>query len=176
MSEATVKDTETGKAVEGAGWFVLNMGEASWTRDSDHGVWCAFEPDDARFEQYGINVHIVEPGQPNARYHRESNQEDFLILAGECIAIVDGQERRLRQWDLLHCPPGVDHVIVGAGDGPCAILMTGTRDPDEAIHFPVNEVAAKYFASVREPTDVPREAYADLDGTQTQVRAPWPPA
>ena len=176
MSEATVKDTETGKVVEGEGWFVLNLGEARWTRDSDHGVWCAFEARDAPFGQYGINVHIVEPGQANARYHRESNQEDFLILAGECIAIVDGEERRLRQWDLLHCPPGVDHVIVGAGDGPCAILMTGTRDPDEKIHYPVNELAARYGSSVAEPTDVPREAYADLRRERTDVPAPWPPA
>jgi len=176
MSEATIRDTETGKAVEGEGWFVLNLGEASWERDSAHGVYCTFEPADARFDQYGINVHVVQPGQPSGRYHRESNQEDFLVLAGECLAIVDGQERRLRRWDLLHCPPGVDHIIVGAGDGPCAILMTGTRGPDEKIHYPVNEVAARYGASVAEPTDSPRDAYADLERRFTSVRAPWPPA
>ena len=97
MTEATVDDTETGKVVEGEGWFVLNLGEASWTRDSEHGTWCAFEALDSPFGQYGINVHIVQPGQPNGRYHRESNQEDFLVLAGECIAIVEGREHRLRQ-------------------------------------------------------------------------------
>jgi uncharacterized cupin superfamily protein len=176
MREATITETETGKQVEGEGWFVLNLGEATWERDSDHGVYCTFEARDARFEHYGVNVHVVAPGQPNARYHRESNQEDFLVLAGECVAIVEGQERRLRQWDLLHCPPGAEHVIVGAGDGPCAILMIGKRDPDEDVHYPVNEVAARYGASVREPTDVPREAYADLERRRTAERAPWPPS
>ena len=89
----------------------------------------------------------MEPGQPNCRYHSEPVQEDFLVLHGECIAIVDGAEHRLRRWDFFHCPAGVEHVFVGAGDGPCAVLMIGSRRRDEA-HYPVNEVAAKYGASV----------------------------
>jgi uncharacterized cupin superfamily protein len=173
--EANVRDTGTGKVVEGDGWFVLNLGEASWERDADAGVWCAFEADDARFPQYGVNVHIVMPGQANGRYHAETNQEDFLVLAGECIAIVEGEERRLRQWDYLHCPPGTYHIIVGAGDGPCAILMTGTRDPDRTIHYPVDAVAARHGASVSHETNSPREAYADQTRTVTRERAPWPP-
>jgi uncharacterized cupin superfamily protein len=173
--EAALRETDTGKVVEGDGWFVLNLGEASWERDADAGVWCTFEADDAHFPQYGVNVHIVMPGQANGRYHAETNQEGFLVLAGECIAIVEGEERPLCQWDYLHCPPGTYHIIVGAGEGPCAILMTGTRDPDRTIHYPVDPVAARHGASVSRETNSPREAYADQARTVTRERAPWPP-
>jgi uncharacterized cupin superfamily protein len=176
MDEATLRDTETGKVVEGEGWFVLNLGEASWERDEDNGTWCTIEGPDARFAQYGVNVHIVMPGQPNAKYHAESDQEGFLVLAGECVAVVEGQERRLRRWDYLHCPSGTEHVIVGAGDGPCAILMTGARSAESTVRYPVDETAARHGASVLRATDSPAEAYADQSRAVTSVRAPWPPA
>jgi uncharacterized cupin superfamily protein len=172
--EAAIRETDTGKLVDGAGWFVLNLREASWDHDPDAGTWCGFESDDAHFPQYGVNVHVVMPGQANGRYHAETNQEDFLVLAGECIAIVEGEERHLRQWDFFHCPPGTHHIIVGAGDGPCAILMIGTRDPDRTIEYPVDEVAARYGAAVSEPTNSPREAYAGQRRETTRVPAPWP--
>jgi len=176
MDEATTKDTDTGQVVDGEGWFVRNLGDASWERDSDNGVWCAFEAPDAPFAQYGANVHIVKPGQPNGRYHSESEQEGFLVLAGECIAVVEGQERRLRQWDYLHCPAGTNHILIGAGDGPCAIFMTGGRSPESSVHYPVDAVAARYGASVAKATDSATEAYADQARTITRERAPWPPA
>jgi uncharacterized cupin superfamily protein len=176
IPEASVTQTDTGLVAEGEGWFVLNLGDASWERDSDLGVWCAVEAGDAPFAQYGIGVHVVMPGQPNGRYHAESEQEDFLVLSGECIAIVEGQERRLRQWDFLHCPVGTNHIMVGAGDGPCAILMAGSRRPGHTVHYPLSAVAARYGASVASATDSAREAYADLERIRTRERAPWPPA
>jgi len=127
------------------------------------------EDDAAPWADTGVNIQILQPGQPNCRYHSEPVQEDFLVLHGECIAIVEGEERPLRRWDLFHCPAGVEHVFVGAGAGPCAILMIGSRRRDEA-HYPVNEVAAKYDASVTQETDDPDEAYADWRGE------PWQPA
>jgi uncharacterized cupin superfamily protein len=160
--------------VEGAGWFVVNVGEASWKRLPNGQAWCAFEPDDAPFEGFGIGVDVLLPGQPNGMYHSESVQEGFLVLSGECIALVEDEERPMRQWDFLHCPPGTNHILVGAGSGPCAILMVGVRSPDRTIHYPVNELAARYGASVSEPTDSPREAYAGLDRTISRVSAPWP--
>jgi uncharacterized cupin superfamily protein len=103
-------------------------------------------------------------------------QEDFLVLFGECIVILDGEERPLRQWDLLHCPAGTAHVFVGAGDGPCAVLMIGSRRLDEP-HYPVNETAARYDASVAAATDEVEEAYADWRQEQWQaIPSPWPPA
>jgi uncharacterized cupin superfamily protein len=172
--EATVRDTDTGKVAEGEGWFILNLAEASWERDSDLGTWCALEADDAHFSHFGIGPHLLMPGQANGRYHAETNQEGFLVLAGECIAIVEGEERHMRQWDYLHCPPGTYHITVGAGDGPCVILMVGARRPDRTIHYPVSELADRYGASTPHETDRPREAYADLARTTTRQPAPWP--
>jgi uncharacterized cupin superfamily protein len=100
-------------------------------------------------------------------------QEGFLVLSGECTLIVEEEERPLRQWDYFHCPADTRHVIVGAGDGPCAVLMVGAR-PDVGIRYPVSEVAAKYGASVAKETADPDEAYADWPGDYVPVRLPWP--
>ena len=124
-----------------SGWFVVNVAAAKAFRHEHAGSYVPFEDPEERFPDYGINVHLLEPGQPNAKYHAESVQEDFLVLSGECVAILDGEERRLEAWDFVHCPAGTEHVFVGAGQGPCAILMVGARRPDPTIHYPVNELA-----------------------------------
>jgi uncharacterized cupin superfamily protein len=95
------------------------------------------------------------------------------VLSGNCTLIVEDEERPLRQWDYFHCPSDTAHVIVGAGDGPCAVLMIGSR-PDREIRYPVSEVAAKYGASVEQETNDPDEAYADWPGDYEPVRLPWP--
>jgi uncharacterized cupin superfamily protein len=174
MNEATITDTENGQIVEGDGWFVVNVGDLSWQRLPEQGAWCAFEAEDVSNTHFGIGVDVLVPGRANGRYHAESDQEGFLVLAGECIALVEGTERRMRQWDYLHCPPGTNHILVGAGDGPCAVLMVGARTPGKTIHYPVEPLAARYGASVARPTDSPKEAYADLDRTITREPAPWP--
>jgi uncharacterized cupin superfamily protein len=116
----------------------------------------------------------MQPGQPNCKYHSEPVQEDFLVLHGECIAIIDGKEQRLRQWDFFHCPAGVPHVFVGAGDGPSAVLMIGSRRLDAAF-YPVDPVAAKYDASVERDTPKPAEAYAEWRREPWQpTENPWP--
>ena len=176
VAEATLEDTDTGQVVQGDGWFILNLAEARWERDQDLGIWCNLGADDAPFSQFGIGPHMLMPGQPNGRYHAEAAQEGFLVLSGECIAIVEGEERRMRQWDYLHCPPGTHHITVGAGDGPCVILMVGARGPDvQETEYTVDELAARYGASVARDTGSSTEAYADLSRSNTAVAAPWPP-
>ena len=96
------------------------------------------------------------------------------MLAGECILVVEGEERRLKQWDYFHCPPGTAHITIGAGDEPCAIFMLGARNAGAPIHYEPDPIAAKYGAAVKEPADSAREAYADQDRTYTPVKAPWP--
>lgn len=156
-------------------WFVVNVADAPAFRHEQAGSYVPFESPDARFPHFGINIHVLQPGEPGAKYHAEAAQEDFLVLAGECLAIVDGEERTLRAWDLLHCPPDTEHVLVGAGSGPCAILMVGARPPQWSIRYPVNDAAARYGASVSRPTTAGREAYADWSGDFTPVRLDWPP-
>jgi uncharacterized cupin superfamily protein len=152
----------------------MNIADAPASSHSRRATLIDFESDDAPWPDLGVNVQIMEPGQPNCRYHSEPVQEDFLVLHGECIAIIDGHERTLRQWDFFHCPAGVEHVFVGSGDGPCAVLMIGSRRKDEA-HYPVNDVAAQYDASVAAATDDPDEAYADWrQEPRSNMVNPWP--
>jgi uncharacterized cupin superfamily protein len=155
--------------------FVLNLADAPALAHSRRATLVDPEPEGLYWPDLGVNVQIMQPGQPNCRYHSEPVQEDFLVLHGECLVVLDGEERGLRQWDFVHCPAGTEHVFVGAGDGPSVVLMIGSRREDRA-HYPVNEVAARYDASVREPTDDPDEAYADWR-TEPRRRVPltWPP-
>ncbi len=157
--------------------FVMNLADAPASGHPRRATILDFEAGRDPFPDTGVNVQVMEPGQPNCRYHSEPVQEDFLVLHGECIAIVDGEERPLRRWDFLHCPAGVEHVFVGAGEGPCAVLMIGSRRED-AAHYPVNAVAAKYDASVAGATDDPSEAYADWrrEAPLGPVPNPWPVA
>lgn len=154
--------------------LVVNLADAPARSHPRRATQIDWEPEDAPWPDTGVNVQVMQPGQPNCRYHAEAVQEDFLVLHGECIAIIEGEERPLKQWDFFHCPAGVDHVFVGAGDGPCAVLMIGSRRVDEC-RYPVSEVAAKYDASVAQTTDEPDEAYADWRSEPWQsVPSPWP--
>ena len=154
--------------------LIVNLADAPAFGHSRRATVIRLEPEHLCWPDTGVNVQVMQPGLPNCRYHSEPVQEDFLVLHGECLAIIDGEERRLRRWDFLHCPAGTDHVFVGAGDGPCAVLMIGSRRRDEA-HYSVNELAAKYDASVKVPTDDPAEAYADWrQEPRRAARNPWP--
>ncbi len=174
VNEASSEETPYGRYVTSDGWFVLNLADALAVRnDEKGGATYPLEPRDARFKDVGVRVTILWPGDPNALYHSESAQEGFFVLSGECTLIVEEEERPLRQWDYFHCPADTRHVIVGGGDGPCAILMLGKR-PDEPILYPVSDVAAKYGASAAKETGQPDEAYADWPGEWEPVRLPWP--
>ncbi len=154
--------------------FVMNVAAAPAAAHPSRATILDFEDDSAPWPDTGVNIQIMQPGQPNCRYHSEPVQEDFLVLHGECVVILEGEERPLRQWDFLHCPAGVEHVFVGAGDGPCAVLMIGSRRVD-AAHYPVNEIAARYDASAARDTDDPAEAYADWrEQPWTSTPNPWP--
>jgi uncharacterized cupin superfamily protein len=173
MNEAAVEDTPTGRMPADEGWFILNLGEIGWETVQGGGTWCSFESPSARSTLLGIGVHVLKPGETPGYYHAESGQEGFLVLSGECIAIVEGQERRMRPWDYLHCPPGTKHITIGAGDVPCAILMVGTRSADGTIHYPVDPIAARYGVSVSIATDSPDEAYVDRPPIRP-IASPWP--
>jgi len=159
VPEAKLKETDAGPVPEGEGWFVLDARDAPWWRDDELGAAVVFEGEPG-FPQLGFHVKVLLPGQPNCMYHGESNQEDFLVISGECVLVIEGEESQLKAWDFVHCPPLTEHVFVGAGDGPCAIVMVGARRSDETFIYPVNDVAAKYGASVETETSDPGEAYA----------------
>ena len=161
MREERLEDSGSGLTPVSEGWFVVNARDAEWWFTEGRGARCAFENEygssPVEFPQLGINLTVLEPGQTGL-YHAEENQEAFLVLSGECRLLVEGEERLLRPWDFFHCPPGTEHIFVGAGDEPCAILMAGTRTPDEQLHYPVSELAARYGASAEEETTSFEEA------------------
>jgi len=175
MKEARLDETPYGRNPAEEGWFVLNLGDALAVRNEEKGgATYPLEPEAGPFTGFGVNVQVLWPGEPNGYYHSENMREAFLVLAGECTLLIEEQERRLRQWDFVNCPPGTNHIFVGAGDGPCAILMMGARSKDEALHYPVSELAAKFGASAANETDKPSEAYADWPGDFVPARVPWP--
>jgi uncharacterized cupin superfamily protein len=157
VPEAPLERVGKGLSPRGEGWFVVNAREARWL-EGDCGAYTRFEGD-ARFPQVGINIGVLEPGQPACMYHRESEQEDFLVLSGECLLLIEGEERRLKAWDFVHCPAWTEHVFVGAGSGPCAILAVGSR-PMKEIVYPANELAQRHGAGVDADTSDPKKAYA----------------
>ena len=160
VQEAPMEDVEAGRRPAGDGWFVLNARDAEWIHNEKFGAGVTFESEAAQFPHYGINIQVMWPGQPNCYYHAEEGQEDFLVLSGECILLVEGEERPLKAWDFVHCPPWTRHAFVGAGDAPCVIVMAGSRADGFEVVYAVNEVAAKHDASVPEETSKPNEAYA----------------
>jgi uncharacterized cupin superfamily protein len=159
VPEAPLERGEKGVRPSGEGWFVVNAREVPWFETDGCGFYATFEPNDARFEQIGIGVGILRPGEPNAMYHGEDAQENFLVLSGECRLLIEGEERLLRPWDFVHCPPWTEHIFVGAGDGPCLVIAVGARRKG-GIRFPVDELALEYNAGVENETTDPNEAYA----------------
>ena len=165
MQEAQFETTPEGQVPADDGWFIRNLGELAWETVPGFGVW--------RDLGVGLHIHVLQPGEAGGYYHAEEATEGFVVLSGECVAIVEGQERRMRRWDFLHSPPGTAHITVGAGDEPCAILMFGSPDPSRKVEWIANETAARHGASVAKTTGQAREAYGDA-AEPVRARAPEP--
>lgn len=103
VPEAPLVQTEAGLAPSAEGWFVLNARDACWFWDGRSA--CSEFEGEFEFKQVGIFLRVLPPGVPMGLYHRETDQEAFLVLSGEALLVVEGEERPLRRWDLFHCPP-----------------------------------------------------------------------
>ena len=179
VSEARLESTEQGVVPKADGWFVLNARESRWYHGPGRSTICDFEGD-IDFQQLGINLSVLDPGVPMSMYHWEADQEDFLVVAGEALLIIEGEERPLRQWDFVHCPVGTKHTIVGAGETPCVVLAVGARDrstgPDWG-GYTVNETALRRDAGVERETTDATEAYARFTKREpTRYREGWLPS
>jgi glyoxylate utilization-related uncharacterized protein len=122
VPEAPLERVDNGIRVAGDGWFVVNAKEIPWFESDGLGLYATFDFEKHRFDQLGFNLGIRRPEEPSAMYRGEDAQEDFLVLAGECRLLVEGEERLLRTWDFVHCPPWTEHIFVGAGEGPCLVV------------------------------------------------------
>jgi uncharacterized cupin superfamily protein len=177
-AEASAEQTEHGRVPQGDGWFVLNARESRWYHAEGRGAFCDFEGDQD-FPEVGVNIQVLEPGDAMAMYHWEIDQEDFLVLSGEALLLVEGEERPLRQWDFVHCPTGAKHTILGAGDGPCVVLAVGAREHQDQPGwggYTVDETALRHGAGVQRETTKPEQAYAAVDRrSPTRYREGWLP-
>jgi uncharacterized cupin superfamily protein len=174
MREAELTETDAGLVPEGEGWFVLNLRDAAWQTMADSGTWVSFEAEGVP-NQIGAGAHLLPPGESTGFYHREGNQEGFLVLSGECLVIVEGEERVLKQWDYFHCPPETGHIMIGgSSDQPCVLFMFGNRLESAKTEYLVEPAAARHGVSVDTPTGSSMEAYGPR--TFLPARSPWPPA
>lgn len=182
--EASLEDVGSGLAPLSNGWFVVNVRDAAWLTNDAFGNRCVFEADtpvlrrrpdlSSRGSQRSdFTLQVIRPGQPSGLYHAETNQEDFLVLAGECILVVEGEERRLKAWDFVHCPPGTAHVFVGAGVGLCVIFMTGARTEKKDTVYPRSDEARRHGAGVETETHSASEAYAPFAHWRPERPATW---
>jgi uncharacterized cupin superfamily protein len=184
VPEALIEQTEAGLAPVGDGWFVLNAREARWRHREGRGDQLPFTgytdfECETYFPQLGISLVVLGPGEPIGMYHREADQEDFLVFSGEALLIVEGQERPLRQWDFVHCPPQTNHMIVGAGEGPCTVLAIGAREhmtgADWGV-YTVDEAALRHGVGVEQETSHSEVAYARFQTSEpTRYREGWLP-
>ena len=170
IPESPPERTEHGLKGVGPGWFVLNARDARWfDRPGRRSVsftgrseWEA----DTFFPMLGVQLCVLEPGEPNSLYHWETETEAFLVISGEALLVVEGEERALKQWDFVYLPPKTNHVIVGAGDGPCVVVAVGARvlsvDNPDWGGYPVDETALRHGAGVEQETTIPEEAYAHV--------------
>jgi uncharacterized cupin superfamily protein len=183
VPEARLTRTKHGLVPEPGGWYVLNLRDAEWRHAEGRGAISVvaddFEGLRREADQLGFNPFVLQPGEAMSRYHWEADQEAFLVVSGEAVLVVEGQERPLRAWDFVHCPPGTRHVLVGAGDGPCLVIAVGAREHDgepDSLGFPADAVAKRYGASVAEDTTDGGVAYAGLPPREPSAyREGWLP-
>jgi uncharacterized cupin superfamily protein len=185
VPEARLERVASGLAPVTPGWFVVNTADAAWVTNEEWCGVCIFESDDfvlrgrPDLTEYvkpgaGFTIRVIPPGKPGGLYHAESVDENFLVLMGECVLIVEDQERRLRIWDFVHCPPMTGHTFVNTGSGPCVILATGNRRDDlERIH-PRSEIALRYDASVESDMSAPeRRGSWEVKRPSSWEELPW---
>ena len=178
QSEAPLESTETGLVQAGPGWFVVNAREARWRYVQGRGAVCPFG-EEAEFPQIGVNLYVLGNGESMGMYHWEADQEDFLVLSGEGLLLIEGRERPLRRWDFVHCPPHTAHIILGTGAEPCVVLAIGARrhQAEEGWGaYPVDATAKRHAVGVSEETSDAEKAYAGLPRRQpTRARPEWLP-
>ena len=183
VPESKLVKTEHGLVPKGEGWYVLNMRDAEWRHADGRGAVCIvgddFEGWRREADQLGVNPFVLMPGEPMAMYHWEADQEDFLVVSGEAVLVVEGEERQLRAWDFFHSPPKTKHVLVGSGNGPCLVIAVGAREDSEgpdAIGFPADQTAKRHGASVEEDTTDGGVAYGNVQPRKpTAYRDGWLP-
>jgi uncharacterized cupin superfamily protein len=161
--EARWEEVESGLAPATHGWFVVSVRDAAWEVNDAFGAACFFEGENVPFADLGVNVRVLTPGRSRGLYHAEQGQENVLVLAGECLLLVEDEERQLGPWDFVHLPPSTRHALVATGDRSCVLVLAGARGPQwpENISYPRSDVAVRHGAAVDVETSSVVEALAN---------------
>ena len=160
VPEAPLEKTENGLVPAGEGWFVLNARDAALVRERRSGSTRCSTARRRASQQVGINIGILRPGEPNSMYHGEDAQEDFLVLSGECLLIVEGEERPLGAWDFVHCPAWTSTSSSGPVTGRASCSPSERAARAAGFAMPVNEIALQHGAGVEEETSAERRLRA----------------
>jgi len=179
IPEAPLEQTDTGLVPTNHGWFVINAREARWHDSEGRAARLPFDGTEEFFTQVRVSLYVLEPGEPIGMYHWEADQEDFLVLAGGALLIIEGEERPLRQWDFVHCPPDTNHMIVGGAGGRSVVLAIGAREHQEGKGwggYKVDETAQRHGVGVERETVHAGDAYARFrDREPARYREGWLP-
>ena len=101
VPEAPIEKTDEGLVPGSPGWFVINAREARWRKRPERGYslplsgW-SDEECETHFTQLGVNLIVLGPGEPMSMYHWEADAEGFLVIGGEPVLVIEGEERQLR--------------------------------------------------------------------------------
>ena len=167
VEEAELEETEVGLLPKTQGWFIMSALETRWFDKPGQGhsvSLTGYNEYEAEtfFPMLGVSIRVAGPGDATTTYHWETEQEGFLVLSGEGIAIIEGEERPLKQWDFVHCPPGTRHAFAG-GEPPLVLLCASSRQFQKDGpwgYYCFDETAAKYNAASPEDTQDGEIAYA----------------
>jgi hypothetical protein len=137
VEEARLEKLDAGLTPVTEGWFVVNVRDAAWVTNEGLGDACTFEGEGTPpFGEIGFTLGVLQPGEPSGLYHRESNQEDFLVLAGECLLLIEGEERAPSGVGLRPLPTG-DRAHLRRRRRPSVRDLHGRRSHGgEADHIP----------------------------------------
>jgi uncharacterized cupin superfamily protein len=168
VPEASLEHSDAGLVPIAAGWFVLNARDACWVEKPGLGYSLPLTgldeyAADTLFPMLGMSIRVMNPGEPSTTYHWETEQEDFLVLSGQAILIIEGEERPVGRWDFVHCPPESRHGFVGAGTEPCVLLCASSRQFQKDGpwgFYCLDPVAERHNASSPQDTQDPELAYA----------------
>jgi hypothetical protein len=133
VPESQLEKTEHGLVSKGEGWFVLNKRDAVWRHVDGRGASASLAPISKASGNSSSSASIRScsgSGRTDGHVPLEGRSGGLPRGVGEAVLIIEGEERQLRAWDFVHCPPNTKRVIGGAGSGPCFVIAVGAREHD----------------------------------------------
>ena len=94
--------------------------------------------------RFGVNLTTLAPGRESSIRHHHSHEDELVyVLEGELVLRTDAGEQRLTAGMCAGFPAGSGdaHQLVNRSDVPARYLEVGSRDPDDAVVYPDDDLA-----------------------------------